>query len=387
MMRVKKYVAPSLADAVTLARSEMGREAVIVDSRKVRASGLYGLFGGKLMEVTVAVEEKPAGPSAPRPVVRPSASPAGAAQAVAQPAVFPTLPVPGAGAEPATHLLTKLEHQMEGLRSAVTRLYDMSTQGKDAAALSGFARTTLDRLEEVGVLEEIAVEICRRLPSDQRKGKEVLRQEIRRLLGEPAPITVTPGKRRVIALVGPTGVGKTTTLAKLAARFAFGKGCKVSLITADTFRIAAIQQLRTYAEILGVSLYTADTPAQIGEALRETASSDLVLVDTGGHSHRDTQRTQEMQELLAVLRPDEAHLVFSLTTNPRDALQALEYYRSLGVNRVIYTKLDESTSPGLMLNVRVRCDLPISYLTNGQAVPDDIMPADEADLTQILIGG
>lgn len=255
---------------------------------------------------------------------------------------------------------------------------------RSAPELAGYAKVAHDRLVERGVEEAAALAIAKGLPAEA--GEQELKEEILRLIGPGAGIDAQKGQRKVVALVGPTGVGKTTTLAKLAAHFTLDRGLDVALITSDTFRIAAIEQLRTYASILGVPLYTTDRPEEVGLALKETAHKDLVLCDTSGRSHRDEERMAELQELLAVLRPDETHLVVSLNMNPRDAYQLLDYYLPLGVNRLTFTKLDEASAPGLLLNIKLRCQQPIGYLTHGQSVPDDILSADKADFAKLLVG-
>ncbi|MGE5672591.1 MAG: flagellar biosynthesis protein FlhF [Mycobacterium leprae] len=385
MMRVKKYTARSLAEAIIQAKQEMGREAFIVDSRKVKVGGILGFFGRTMTEVTVAVDDKPAKApeQAARPIVAEAPSPVRTSVAVAPPipTVAPRPAVPEAA--PPVAGLSGLEREVQGLRVAVARLMEHNGSRPE---LKGYCREVFDSLLAVGVDEEAAAEISQRVPAEGTEGPDVLRKELKRLLGPGVPIEAKAGQRRIVAMVGPTGVGKTTTLAKLAARFTLERGLKVALITSDTFRIAAIDQLRTYADILNIPLFAVDTTAQVAEAVKATVDYDLVLVDTGGRNHRDPARMEELRDFLAVLRPDETHLVVALTTNPRDVMECLDYYLPLGVNRLTFTKLDEATSPGLMLNVRLRSNQPVSYLTNGQSVPDDITPADEIDFTKILLG-
>ncbi len=371
MMRVKKYVASSLSEAVAAARSELGREAFIVDSRRIKVGGIFGLFGKPMIEVTVAADDQAnAGPAA--------AAAAGAAGAArSRPSAAPQ-----AKTDPA--VLTRLEGELSELRQAILRLAEGQDQG--ALRLRGKAREAYERLVARGVDEQVALKVAERVPEEGPDGSAVIRQELAGLLGECAPITARPGERRVVALVGPTGVGKTTTLAKLAARFVLEQGLKVSLITADTYRIAAVDQLRTYAEILGVPLYTVDTPAQVTEAMRQTAGSELVLVDTCGRNHRDAERMAETREILDAIRPDETHLLLSLTTHPRDLMEMLDGYAPLGVNRLTFTKLDEASAPGVLLNVLLKSQQPVSYLTNGQSVPDDLIPANRVELANILMG-
>lgn len=381
-MQVKRYLAPTFAEALIQAKNELGTDAVIVESRKLKVGGFFGFFGRDMTELTVAIDQRPPGKPAPSPAPAPrAASPAPA------PAPAPTaLAVAPAEAPVADTYLTGLQREMTGLKVAVTRLLENQTNPAVLRELHGTGLEVFETLLEAGVEQHAALDLSRRVAASGADGRSILQQELQRLIGPGAPIEVQPGQRKIVALVGPTGVGKTTTLAKLAAHFTLERGLQVGLITSDTFRIAAIEQLRTYADILGIPVYTVDRAEDAVTALREAAACDLVLVDTGGRNHRDKDRMTELQELLTVLQPDETHLVVSLNTNPRDAFDMLEHYLPLGVNRFIFTKLDEATSPGLLLNIRMKYDKPVGYVTHGQSVPNDIIPADQVDFSKIVLG-
>lgn len=373
MMQVKRYVAPTFAEALIAAKAELGAEAMIVESKKVHIGGIFGFFRRTVTELTMAVDQ-----------------PTGQQARAAQPAVSVARPVTPAApvVEPpvATVNLSVLEREMAAMKAMVARLAERSLSPATVTQLRGYGRRVFEDLVARGVDETAALDIGQRVGNENDSGPDALRRELSRIMGPAAPIDVRHGERKIVALIGPTGVGKTTTLAKLAAQFTLERGLRVALITSDTFRIAAIEQLRTYADILGVPLYAVDSPADAAHAMQETSRCDLVLVDTGGRNHRDAQRMQELRDLLAVLRPDETHLVFSLTANPKDAFEALDYYLPMGVNRLTFTKLDEASSPGILLNLRMRCNHPVGYLTVGQSVPDDLVPADRADFTKILLG-
>jgi len=377
MIQVKRIVAPTYAEALIKAKNELGMDALIVDSKKIRVGGFLGLFQKSMTELTVAVD-RPDEPAAP-------------ATGGGSTAVRTAVPAPGpsAAASPQAALpastVASLERELAALRRAVNRLASRQEQEAALSRLTAYGRHVYDTLVDRGVEPDAALEISLNL-TDESQGRAGLQAALIRTLGPFERIAVRPGQRRVAALVGPTGAGKTTTLAKLAAHFALNMGHKVGLITADSFRIAAIEQLRTYGDILGIPVNVVDSPADMARALRETADCDLVLVDTGGRNHKDAGRMAELKETLSILRPDETHLVISLTANPRDAYEWLDYYGPLGVNRLLFTKLDEAASPGLMVNLRRRCSYPVGYITFGQSVPDDIMPADRADFAQILLG-
>ncbi len=200
------------------------------------------------------------------------------------------------------------------------------------------------------------------------------------------PIQVRPTQSRVVALVGPTGVGKTTTIAKLAANYRLREKRRVGLITVDTYRIAAVEQLRTYADIIDLPMEVVSTPRQMREAVDRLSGLDLVLLDTAGRSPRDEVKIQELKSMLAEAQADEIHLVLSSVTGAASLQKAAERFADVGVTALLLTKLDEATGLGNLLPLVRSCDLPLSYLTNGQNVPDDIEPADSKKLTRTILG-
>jgi flagellar biosynthesis protein FlhF len=188
----------------------------------------------------------------------------------------------------------------------------------------------------------------------------------------------------VIALIGPTGVGKTTTIAKLAANHKLHEGRKVGLITIDTYRIAAVDQLKAYADIIEVPLETVLTPGELQQAVRSMADMDVVLIDTAGRSPNNRMRLSQLRSFLAAGAPDEVHLVVSATSSRACAKGTLEHFCPLGVNRIILTKLDEAETFGVILTA-ASAGKPLSYYTTGQDVPDDIACADSRRLAGMIV--
>ncbi len=206
-------------------------------------------------------------------------------------------------------------------------------------------------------------------------------------LGCCGAIQLTPGRRRVVALVGPTGVGKTTTIAKLAANFRLRDRMKVAFITVDTFRTAAVEQLRTYAELIGMPMQVVSSSREMRSAVDEFAEMDLVLIDTAGRSPRDDLKIQELRSFLQAAQTDEVHLVLSLTGSRRSLSLAAETFRRVQPTAVILTKLDEAPAAGTLLSASRRADLPVSYWTTGQNVPDDIEAARADRAADWLVDG
>jgi flagellar biosynthesis protein FlhF len=273
--------------------------------------------------------------------------------------------------------------------SATAPAWDASTaQGRELAAW----RTHLLRQD---VAEATATELVEQL------GKEMTGEELtrpvavrERLVAAIAARIPTAdvvaaavgGRPRVIVLIGPTGVGKTTTIAKLAARFKLAQQKQVGLITIDTYRIAAVDQLKTYAQILEVPLRTVLRPGELDEALAAMAGLDVVLLDTAGRSPADAPRLRQMTTFLDAARPDEVHLVVSATAGRACAQRVLESFALLGANRWILSKLDEGETFGIAMNVAAATKTPLSFITTGQEVPDDIAAPSPGKLADLIVG-
>ena len=216
----------------------------------------------------------------------------------------------------------------------------------------------------------------------RRRLVQLVEQEIR----VAKPISVTPGQCRLVALVGPTGVGKTTTIAKLAANFHLRDQRQVGLITVDTYRIAAVEQLRTYADIIDLPMEVVSTPKEMHSAIDRLADLDLILMDTAGRSPRDDVRIQELRAILAEANADEVQLVLSSVSSNASLKKSAQQFAKVGTTSLVLTKLDEATGLGNLIPLFRSCELPISYLTNGQNVPHDIESADAAKLARIILG-
>jgi flagellar biosynthesis protein FlhF len=200
------------------------------------------------------------------------------------------------------------------------------------------------------------------------------------------PIQTEVGRRRVVAMVGPTGVGKTTTIAKLAANFRLRDGIKMGLVTVDTYRIAAVEQLRTYAEIIDLPMKVVTSPQEMRRALDELSDLDLILIDTAGRSPRDELKIQELKSLLNEANVDEVHLVMSLTASVRSIRMTCEQFAAVSPTSLILTKLDEAAGAGSLLSISRDVKLPFSYLTTGQDVPEDIEPANASRIAKLVLG-
>lgn len=191
---------------------------------------------------------------------------------------------------------------------------------------------------------------------------------------------------RLVYIAGPTGVGKTTTIAKLAAEQLFKYHRKVGFITSDTYRISAVDQLRTYASILNVPLEVVQSPGDMQRAMHRLEECDLILMDTAGRNYRNELLVSELQSLFAPSDQSETYLVLSLTSKSSDMVEITDHFSKFGLDKVIFTKLDETGSCGPLFNLLNAHPLKLSYMTNGQNVPDDLLMPDTALLTRMLLG-
>lgn len=222
-------------------------------------------------------------------------------------------------------------------------------------------------------------------PRNSVKATNALEKYIRKAIRIANGITLYSSKPKVVALIGPTGVGKTTTLAKIAAKFVLEQGARVALITADTYRISAVEQLKTYSDILGLPLEIVYNPEALRNAIEKHRDKQLILIDTAGRSQYNEYQMKELSGLLSIDADIEKHLVMSATTKTSDGVELLENFSICQPDRVIFTKVDETGTHGIILNILHRRKVALSYITNGQSVPDDIEPASVERLAELLL--
>ena len=367
---------------------ELGREAVILHTRRFKTGGMLGLFGNERVEVMAAVDDALLETPAVKAVVAPAIPPVAAALPLQQsqesvaPVSVPLTPVKAAEPE--------WKQELAEMRSLLERALHESKQGADA-----IASAAVEKLLQADVLQPVAESLVRQDPIlYQWKGTltepaftERLERLVEQGLGKVAGVALNGSAPHVVALLGPTGVGKTTTIAKLAAYFSLQKGIRVSLITADTYRISAVEQLKTYAEIMGLQLEIVYAPQELAKALAKCKGSQLVLLDTAGRSPKNQEQLEELQLLLSQVPQAEKHLVLSLTTCNRDALEIAKRFSVCAPDKVLFTKLDEASRCGVILNVLQQFPMKLSYVTNGQNVPDDLQIVSPAWLAKELLRG
>ena len=410
-MRIKKYVAKTMREALVEIKNELGESAVILKTRKMPGGGFP--FGGNDIEVTAAIDEDAVARPKPQPAFPPLKLDKPGTYARPRPSCIVDTaqpfdirpwkpPVLGAKAksDPAPKVVEKEEHRYSELKEDLKQLTDMvqsvlksgATSTSNEGGFGGGWSLLYKRLIDSEVLPDTASKLIKTLesgvgaPPDGEAEAKML-ELLRNQFPVSGPIKCKKRGPMVVAFAGPTGSGKTTTLAKLAAHCCLSKNKRVSLITADTYRIAAIDQIRTFADIVKVELQVVFSPEEVPAALGACVNDDLVFVDTAGRSQRDAAHMEELKIMLGAIHPDEVHLVMSATTKDSDLLETVKRYREVGANRLIFTKLDETAHVGNIFNVVAASAMPVSFFAFGQSVPDDIELAQSARFVQRLWEG
>lgn len=432
-----------MAEALSKVTAELGADAVVLHTRQFKRGGLLGLGAKPMIEVTAAHgqevrrhRQKTQGPS-PRAallqqqVAKPRASVAAVAPEVpplagelikrtyaaakaelaaqhTSIAEAPRRPAPAPAPAPALH--HDIHSEMREVKRMVARMMHQQKAPSANPGGNGHAHTasradlpdtlfdqylTLIKHE---VAEELADEIVAKVRQNLSDGdlndEAKVRHAVRKVLTSIIPIDPAAeqfdapgdGRPRTIALIGPTGVGKTTTIAKLAATFKLKHNKRVGLITLDTYRIAAVDQLKTYANIIGVPLAVAMTPDELKDAIRKMRACDVILLDTAGRSQRDDPRLDQLKDFIRVAQPHHVHLVLSSTCAQSVLLETIERFSRIPTDSIIFTKLDEAVSFGVLVNVTRKVKKRLSYLTTGQEVPHQIEPTRAERVAELVLG-
>jgi flagellar biosynthesis protein FlhF len=425
-MELRTFKAPTMAGALTLVKGTMGIDAVILHTRTIQTRYWLGLRRREEVEIT-AGKGLNVGPR-PRGGNGRGASPgARTVESRPAPAGGGGLAAYGRGANPAATALGRPgpanadlppRNAMEGGRAlldtpaatgAIIRgftddLNQLKTMVKDLVIQARTQKLPqvpeelfayYMQLVDNQVGEDLAGEIIRTVQKQVRPEqfsqpevmRERLAEQIEKLLPTTGPIKRTKARGpHVVALIGPTGVGKTTTIAKLAANLKLREKHRIGLITLDTYRIAAVDQLKKYADIIGSPLRVVGNAEDLTDALLAMQDCDFVLIDTAGRSPNDTMKLNELKALLAVAEPDEVHLVLSTVSSEACMEQAIAKFGEVRADKIIFTKLDEAAHVGVVLNVVRKVNKGLSYVTTGQDVPDDIEVGKGRRLAQLILG-
>lgn len=407
-MIIKKFIGKTEEEAVAAARKELGEGCVIMNVRVLKKKGLSALFSAKQIEVTVALEEDhgrivPKESSARTLVAEPKLSPM-REDADAQNANTESLE------KKLDSLQVLLESQMRKAEEEKAAAEKAKQEAHEAADGNEEAAEESDELSEQDKFLRLLYNIMLDNEVDEKYANQMLEeidknkkanmpidyilanvyQKMILKFGKPEGIVPAEKGPKIVLFIGPTGVGKTTTIAKLASNFSMDEKNKVALLTADTFRIAAAEQLRTYANILEVPFRVIYTIDELERAITDFAEYDYIFVDTTGHSHQNNEQLQKMKDLLDSLKGTveyQVFLVVSATTKYPDLLMITETYQKIVDYQLIFTKLDETDRLGNLLNVKLGTGTNIAYTAYGQNVPDDIEMFHPQKTVKQLLGG
>ena len=377
-MKVKRYLVHDMNEAMIKIKNELGMDAVILNTRKIKQGGILKFFNKPLLEVVAAIDEPVVKHTLQQPI----------APKVEHVKVVET-------AEPSkTELeMSELKNMVSALIKKVENIEHKTQSVNEDQPKENAVDKYIRVLKDLEIQEPIAkkiIEIVQRQINISEKNHETVMNAIkvvaREYLGDIKTIDtdLVVNKPSVYMFLGPTGVGKTTTLAKIAAKLALVDNKKVGLITADTYRIAAVEQLKTYSEILGIPLEVIYEADELESAVNKFKDKDYILIDTAGRSHKSKELKSDYDELKNYLNEVEIFLVLSMTTSYRDLKSIIESYHFLDKYRLLFTKLDEANAFGNILNTRVLTGKALSYFTIGQSVPDDIEVADKERIIQYI---
>jgi len=395
-MKIKRYVAKNMQEAMQKVKLDLGEDAVILHTRKFRKGGFFGFFAKEMVEVTAAIEVRL--PSDGKEQQRMSA----ATQTAASEEVPPRNELQMTAANPMPFNLALPQHaqninnnenpQQIPLKRKINShtLQDqflLELQEAYFVLLEVYDQLIENEVSETiakNILQKVIYQLDEQQLHDAKMVKRMVQENIVQILKEPQPIKLEEGVK-IISLIGPTGVGKTTTIAKLAVEYALRQQKDIALITADTYRIAAVEQLKTYGEIIGVPVETVYNKQELREAIARNLHKDLILIDTAGRSQKNAPQLMELDNLLDIDIPIEKYLVLSATTKYKDMKEIVRKFDQKDLQRIIFTKLDETNNFGCILNIISDTNKLLSYITTGQNVPEDIEVVDLRKIARMIV--
>ena len=381
-MKVKTYRAATLREALAKVKRELGPDAFILGQREIRPSNLLGLVQKNRVEVTAAIE--------PSTAVAQTNRDSGKRQSVdsitdririSQDSALPS------ATEPSTEngeVLDEIRRLNVAIRSISAERQAPVVWLKSRKYPTAAAKQLCADLVANGINEELANSLVSDGKASPNAIVATLAERVR-IYSDLIP-PAAPDRAHVVAFLGPTGVGKTTTIAKVTALAALDRNLTVGLITLDNFRIAAIEQLKTYGDIMGIAVHAVSGTGELASAIQSLSDRDLILIDTAGRSHREISQEWELASFLNASTEIKKALVVSATTRETDLASAVDQYGIFNPDCLIFTKLDETGARGTVINELLRCDKPLAYVTVGQGVPHDIVQPDARQLVEFTVG-
>ena len=400
-MTIKKFSGKTKEEAIAKAKAEFGEGAVVMNVKEVKPSGFFQFFKGVTYEVTAAIEEKDKyvgiNLAADEKITLPPIS----QQTEKKSSVKLQIAEPVAASTVSSE---DIEKRLESISNMIEKKFQaqedkekestekMVQNSENFKFMKILYRTLLDNEVDEKYVNQI-LEEAEKIANSNNSVDVVLSNVYQKMIlkfGEPNCIDTEGKKPKIIFFIGPTGVGKTTTIAKIASKYKVEQDRKVAFLTADTYRIAATEQLHIYANILDAPMSIVYSAQELNQAIAKVSDNDLIFVDTAGFSHRNETQRMDTKNLIDGLDEQyerEIFLVLSATTKYKDLLEIVDSYREIAEYKLIFTKVDETSSYGNLLNIRLYSGADLSYMANGQNVPDDIEEFNAQMIVKQLLGG
>ena len=400
-MIITKYVAKTEKEAIEMAKNDLGSDAIVMNIKKIKPKGFFKLFVKPKVEVTAALDDVPNYEETK--MLQPES-------VVAEPAKADTEDTEQMLRDKIQKLEAMLEQQVK--ENHAKSQDDSRTEGKETpeeqpdkdqtisdqedpktvACKELIHKQLLQNEVDAEIADAIMEEVDKALPRNASVDQilAAVYQRIILMMGHPYSIQVPEdGKTKYVFFLGPTGVGKTTTIAKIASALKLEKKANIALVTADTYRIAAVEQLKTYANILSVPLHVIYSPDELDKMQEQLQQFDICLIDTAGRSHKNAEQIADIRNLIeqVPISQRQVYLVLNAGIKYSDLQEIAKVYGDMTDFSLIFTKLDETSSAGAMLNMRVKTKCPLSYVTWGQNVPDDIGEVNAQKVAKELLGG
>ena len=355
-MKIKRYLGATAHEAILELKRELGPDAVVLNTKQVRAKGIFKYFKKPLVEVTAAYEDRN-----------------------------------NYGSNNRNKYEEKLNNINDDLAELKKIMYEIPREMQKEEKLPKTLEMFRKRMIHNGIDEDIVDNILKEIneqmnlkDKDSNTVEKIIKYNLMEYLGNPQPITMED-ERKIIFFVGPTGVGKTTTLAKIAASLVMENKYKIGLITSDTYRIGAVDQLKIYSDILDLPLEISYNQEDMYKAFDKFEAKDIILVDTAGRNHNDLEQIKQLEDVLDSTKIKEIYLLLSATIDKKVVQGLISKYSSLGDFKLIITKIDEAQNYGDIFNIRYISNKELSYYTVGQGVPDDIQVVNKEEIVKKLI--
>ncbi|MBP7792976.1 MAG: flagellar biosynthesis protein FlhF [Candidatus Goldbacteria bacterium] len=400
-MKIKKFEAETLQGALAKVKKDFGPDAVILQTKRYKKGSFLGLFGKDMTEVTAGIDinierqsNQQSSITIPKETYVKNTIQTSSNFLNKSTEIFETY-------NKKEDLTLKNEILLRELNAGKILINSTLRPLKDGAMASPISlKNGMGKIQKLlinnGVEENLVYRTLQNLNSQLSEQQinnssfleHYLCDYISELIQVSGPIKTQKGTTKVIAFIGATGVGKTTTIAKLAAKLSLMEGNSIVMVSADTYRIAADMQLKKYGEIMGIPVEIVLTPLDFKKVINKHIDKDIILFDTAGRSPRNRQHLSELKNFLEAYSPIEIHLVMSAVTKYYDALSIINNFGLVPIHRILFTKLDETKNYGLLLNLSVNTGgIPISYLSTGQTVPDDITVAESKAISRLIVKG